>query len=394
MSGPGAGGDNLPVGPSEVVAAARSVLEGNWREHVGYTVPNDRVYPFQWLWDSCFHAVTWAELGRPDRAVRELSHLFRTQSPLGFVPHVDYEHEPAHHAAFWGREGHSSITQPPMYGHAVAELARRGVVVDDLVEPATRGLRFLLDVRQRVDGLVGLCHPWESGADDCPRWDHWCPGGWDPRRWYDVKGRLVATVATSADGSPVANPAFVVGGCGFNALVAFNARELAGVTGDDALSRDADELAERLDRRWDPDRRTWVDTGDAATGSGRVRTLDALLPVLVSGDAGVVDDAFAQLGDPTAHGGPCGPAGVHRDEVAFAPRTYWRGPAWPQLTYLLWVAARDRQRHGDASALAQMLVRGAVASHWSEYWDATDGAGLGAAPQSWAALAAVVVGRR
>jgi glycogen debranching enzyme len=81
---------------------------------------------------------------------------------------------------------------------------------------------------------------------------------------------------------------------------------------------------------------------------------------------------------------------VHRDEPTFASRTYWRGPAWPQLTYLFNVAAARHARDDDARALAGMLTRGAVTSTWSEYWDADDGTGLGAAPQSWAALAAVV----
>jgi hypothetical protein len=366
------------------------VLEGNWRPEGGYTVPNGAVYPFQWLWDSCFHAVAWAVLGEGDRARRELAHLFRTQTRLGFVPHVDYEHDPTHHADFWRREGRSSITQPPMFGHAVAELARRGVAVDDLVEPARRGVRFLLDERERIGGLVALCHPWESGGDDCPRWDHWCPGGWEPRRWYDVKGELVATVRHAADGSALANPAFRVASCGFNALVAFNALELASVTGDRSLAAGAAELVALLDERWDDALRTWVDAGDSETSSGRVRTLDALLAVLVSQRVDAVDAGFAELVDPAAFGGACGPAGVHRGEPSFAPRTYWRGPAWPQLTYLVWVAARRRGRRRHADALGSMLVRGARSSGWAEYWDPDDGTGLGAAPQSWAALAAVV----
>jgi hypothetical protein len=387
---PGEAGPNLPVDPDAVLSAARQVLEANWQPAGGYTVPNGAVYPFQWLWDSCFHAITWAVLGEVERAHSELAHLFRTQSPLGFVPHVDYEHDPTHHAGFWGRQGQSSITQPPMFGHAIAELHRRGVSVDDLLEPATRGLRFLLRERARVDGLVALCHPWESGGDDCPRWDHWCPGGWDPARWYDVKGELVATVEHGPDGSPLANPAFRVASCGFNALVAFNALELASVTGDGSLASDAAALVAVLDDRWDPELRTWVDAGDSDAGSGRTRTLDALLPVLVTGRADALDAAFSELLDPTAFGGACGPAGVHRDEHSFAARTYWRGPAWPQLTYLVWVAARRRWRPEAADVLGSMLVRGAVSSGWAEYWDADDGTGLGAAPQSWAALAAVV----
>ena len=380
----------LPADPGSIRAAAREVLEANWRPE-GYTVPNASVYPFQWLWDSCFHAITWAELGEPDRARSELLHLFRTQNAEGFVPHVDYEFAPSHHASFWGREGQSSITQPPMFGHAVAELSRRGIDVSDLVGPATSGLEFLLDVRARVGGLVALCHPWESGGDDCPRWDHWCPGDWNKDDWYRGKGELVASVEHSAAGSPLSNPSFVVASCGFNALVAFNALELASVTGDGDLERRALEIVEGLAGRWDGDLRTWIDAGDSAADSGRVRSLDALLPVLVESDADVRDEVFALLVDDAAFGGRCGPAGMHRDEPTFAARTYWRGPAWPQLTYLFWTAARRHGRDAEATSFADMLVRGATDSNWAEYWDAVDGHGLGAAPQSWAALAAVVV---
>ena len=382
-------GFTLSADPDSVRAAARSVLDANWRPE-GYTVPNAEVYPFQWLWDSCFHAITWADLGESDRARSELAHLFRTQNAEGFVPHVDYEFLPTHHAEFWKRDGQSSITQPPMFGHAIAELSRRGIDVTDLIGPATSGLNFLFDHRARVEGLVGLCHPWESGGDDCPRWDHWCPGEWNKRTWFDVKGELVESVVHSSAGSPISNPSFVVASCGFNALVAFNALELASVTNDGSLVAKANALSQRLLDQWDAQRGTWVDVGESAMDSGRVRSLDALLPVLVETNRSIIERVFADLGDATAFGGAMGPAGMHRDEPTFEARTYWRGPAWPQLTYLFWVAARRHSREDDAREFANMLTRGALQSSWAEYWDANDGTGLGAAPQSWAALAAVV----
>jgi len=393
----GDGGATVPAAPSrtELDAAARGVLDAHWRPvgadgSGGYTVPSAAVYPFQWLWDSCFHALVWAHLGEPDRACAELAHLFRAQSPSGFVPHVDYEHAPGHHAEFWGRDGHSSITQPPMFGHAVAELHRAGIDVERLVAPAGRGLRFLLEERPRVDGLVAMLHPWESGGDDCPRWDDWCPGGWEQARWYDVKGDLVRTLRFSEDASPVGNPSFEVGAASFNALIAFNALELAEVTGDGDLAAQADVLVAALDDRWDASLGTWVDSGPSATGSGRTRTLDGLLPVLVSRRRDAVDDALAQIVDDHAFGGACGPAQVHRDEPAFSARTYWRGPAWPQLSYLCWRAAVRHGRVSHARAIAASLVDGAVRSGWAEYWDADDGTGLGAAPQSWATVATLV----
>jgi hypothetical protein len=381
-------GSSAGPGRDRLREAARGVLQAHWRG--AYTVPNSSVYPFQWLWDSCFHAVVWADLGEPERAVTELAHLFRGQSALGFVPHVDYEHAPVHHAEFWGREGNSSITQPPMFGHALAEMWRAGVDVERLVDPARRGLRFLFDHRPRIDGLVVMCHPWESGGDNSPRWDHWCPDVWDPARWYDVKGQLVASLEMADDGSPLANPDFVVAPAGFNALIAFNAFELADVTDDHELRTAAHALVDALDARWDGQLRTWVDAGSSEASSGRVRTLEALLSVLVSERSDAVAAVFADLLDPAAHGGPCGPTQVHRGEPSYTSRTYWRGPAWPQLTYLCWVAARRHERDADARRLGDMLVEGARRSGWAEYWDADDGTGLGAVPQSWATLAALV----
>jgi hypothetical protein len=383
------GDATVPV--ADVRVAARAVLEAGWRPE-GYTVPNRDVYPFQWLWDSCFHAIAWCELDEPARAQAELAHLFRMQDTMGFVPHVDYEAAPDTHAAFWGRAGASSITQPPMYGHALAELARRGVPVDPgLCAKATAGLRFLLDCRARdpASGLITIVHPWESGADDSPRWDHWRDErALDARRWYETKGSLLDTIVRSESGAPLANPAFAPAPAGFNALVAFNALELATVTRDDALRSAAGALAERLVERWSDRLGTWVDGGPAESGSGSLRVLDALLAVLVEPRRAAA--VLRALLDDGQYGGRCGPAGVHRDEPSFAPDTYWRGPAWPQLTYLFWVGARRGSFTHAAESLATLLVEGVRRSGFAEYWNPDPGAPLGARPQGWAALAAVV----
>ncbi|SVE32911.1 uncharacterized protein METZ01_LOCUS485765, partial [marine metagenome] len=240
-----------------------------------------------------------------ERARRELAVALAPQTPSGFVPHMHYVRQPGFHEDLWGRRDGSSITQPPMYGHAVAELVRAGEPVDDeVVERATAGLWFLLRVRRRdPSGLVRVCHPWETGCDDSPRWDDRCPDGFDRDRWRLVKDRLASTVETGPDGEAVANPVFEVAPAGFNALVAFNARELVSVTGDDALAAAADELVGALAGQWDDHLGTWVDAGPMADGSGRVRTLDALLPLLVDDQPSRVGRVIDQLLDPTAHGG-------------------------------------------------------------------------------------------
>ena len=368
---------------------ARRILGAAWRRDgdAGYCVPNATTYPWQWLWDSCFHAVVWAHLG-DERAGLELAAALADQDEDGFVPHIRYAGGPTPHAAFWGRPTTSSITQPPMYGHAVAEVLAAGLpVADDVVDRATAGLRFLLRRRRRsAGGLVELCHPWESGCDDSPRWDGALAGVWTVDGWRAAKGSLLETVVRTPGGAPIANPAFAVGSVGFSALVGWNALELSRVTADEDLVAAARELAEAIDARWDDDLCTWVDDGPTAGGSGRVRTHDALLPLLL------VDrpQARAQLTDPGALGAPYGPRQVHRAEPTYDPTGYWRGSAWPQLTYLSWRAARWAGDGGSAASFQKSLSGAVLRNGFAEHWSPESGEGLGASPQSWSALAAVV----
>ena len=208
-----------------------------------------------------------------------------------------------------------------------------------------------------------------------------------------IKGELVGGLLFTEGGSPVASSGFEVVSAAFAALVAFNARELASVTGDGALADGADAIASALDGRWSAEAAVWADAvvvGPSPDPSVLpVRAVEGLLPVLVSADDVAVDAAFAALVDPDAFGGRFGPTGVHRGEPSFDPGTYWRGAVWPQLDYLLWLAAR-RRRHPVAPVLRDQLRAGAWRSGFSEYWDPDTAAPGGASPQSWTALAAVV----
>ena len=375
-------------------AAARAALESAWVE-LGYTAPNGDVYPWLWLWDSCFHTIVWATLDEPDRGLRELETALSTIDATGFVPHMGYQLDPQRSVELWGRAGSSSITQPPMFGHAIAELTRAGVVVPGrLVERAGRGLAFLLERRARDEsGLVRVVHPWETGCDDSPRWDDLCPGeGFDARRWSSHKMDLLACVIRGRDGEPLDNPDFPIASIGFNALIAWNARELASISGDGRLEAAADVLTDAIEARFDPGLATWIDAGPSSPGSGRARTADALLALLVVSDRTQRNKAVASLIDEQAHRAPFGPRGVHLGDPSYDAGSYWRGPVWPQLAYLLWVATA---RGGRSEAVAAEVIRtttiaGAVESGLAEYWDGDRGTAMGAVPQSWTGLAVVL----
>ena len=80
---------------SELAGAARQLLlantetgDFNGRTYT-FTVPalTDRAYPFQWFWDSCFHAMVWAHLD-VERAKEEIRSLLTAQDETGFIPHM------------------------------------------------------------------------------------------------------------------------------------------------------------------------------------------------------------------------------------------------------------------------------------------------------------------
>jgi hypothetical protein len=315
------------------------------------------------------------------------------------VPHMRYGTVPP--SAWLGPlVSSSSITQPPMFGHAIAELVRCGFEVsgDDMLR-ATRALRWLLDTRRDSSGLIFIVHPWEAGNDHAPRWDGWGVPGTTPDT-YDQSARsqwntdLMRDVVTGDDGAATGSSRFVVCPAAFNAYVAFNARELGAMTADPTLLRDAEELAGLIDvLLWDEDTNLWADR-PVVGGDGRTHRIpisDGAMPLLVTDDREHAQRALGTLRDPYVFGGtPFGPTNVARDQPSYDPAAYWRGAAWPNMSYLLWLAARRWGNTVTADEIARNTIAGAETSGWAEYWNPHTGEGLGAAPQSWTALAATM----
>src|SRR5689334_24700405 len=133
---------------AQVVAIARRVLTTN-RQHgisawggraYDFVCPSPGSYPFQWLWDSCFHAIALLTID-PELAKQELRCLLQGAQPDGFLPHMLLWEKQFHDAAL--REYSivladpffTSTTQPPVLARAVWR-----------VYQATKDKAFLLDV--------------------------------------------------------------------------------------------------------------------------------------------------------------------------------------------------------------------------------------------------------
>lgn len=386
------------VAAADLDARVRDLLEAHWDERRGFCVPNPATYPHLWLWDSCFHAIVWAHLGDA-RAVRELAAVLEGQLPGGLVPHMRYG--PDGPDTYLGPlPGTSSLTQPPMFGHAVRVLAGRGLPADDdTVARSRRGLDWLWEHRRTDDGLVYVVHPWEAGNDHSPRWDDWgAPGrtaadydraartAWNKERMRDVE--------LAADGSAQWSRSFVSCPAGFNALTAFNLAELAAATDDPVLAARSAQLAAAMDEHlWDPAEGLWCDRAVVGGGpSTRTPISDGVLGALVTADRSRAETALGQLTDPDRFAAPYGPGNVARTHPAYDPGMYWRGPAWPPLSYLFRLALLRWDRPAEAALVTRQTVAAALLNGWAEYWNPDTGEGLGAIPQTWTGLVLAMTG--
>jgi hypothetical protein len=368
----------------DVRTGARKVLEDSWLEDEGFCPPNPVVYPHQWLWDSCFHAIAWAALG-DERAGRELASCLSGALPNGFVPHMRYLGPSSGRGPLPDR---SSFTQPAVYAHAARVIRDRALPLGpDDVPAVVAGLDWLWRSRLSQDGLLVIVHPWESGSDDSPRWDSWVGlPSYDHPAYSAWDRDLVGATAFDECGAAVGSSRFVCAPAAFNAFAVHAFRESEALTGDPRWGERAEALADAMDELlWDEATGLWSDlpyVGDGA--SATVPTLDGAFGALSTNDPAKA----ARVLDGWATPGAYGLAFVPADHPSYQPDEYWRGPAWPQLNYLAGQAAQRWGRTDVYDAIGAASRRAALASGFSEYWDPETGRGLGAVPQGWAALAA------
>ena len=76
----------------------------------GWTKPAPRLYPHQWSWDAAFIAIGLAHTD-PDRALREIEHLFSAQWGDGRVPHIVFDPNAPDYLDLLG----SVKARPPVY---------------------------------------------------------------------------------------------------------------------------------------------------------------------------------------------------------------------------------------------------------------------------------------
>ena len=418
----------------ELWTPAAAVLAGN--DAGGWTRAAPRLYPHQWSWDSAFVAVGWARLSVP-RAVSELRRLFDAQWATGMVPHIVFDPDAAPEAYFpdparWdtGRSPAappvptSGLCQPPVHALALGRIAAAGgAAVDgalrELYPKVLAWHRYLATARDPDGtGLVTIHHPWESGTDNSPRFDaalaritvgdlppytrrdtgHVADAGQRPGDAdYDRYLWLVelAKRARYDDAELAARHPFRLADVLFSAILVAANDALLGIAeriGAPAADRTLiagwrDRGRAAVDACYDPELRLCLDR-DLLTGEPvRCRTV-AGFAGLVAGGAHV-DALTAELCSERFCAAPGlrwpVPPSTSPADPAFRPRTYWRGPSWPVVTWLLWRSLVAVGRYEPAAALRDAALAQVRTAGFAEYVEPYSGEPLGSPDQSWTA---------
>ncbi len=398
----------VPELRDRVLGIAEETLRGNWtsgsRDGVsyGYSRPSPGHYPWQWYWDSCFHAIVWRRFDR-GRAESELRSLLAGGSDDGFIGHTIFWHGHVDWQRRWTynvtsrKARNTSTIQPPLLAWSW-----RIAVGDPADEPRIAAHHRWLQANRDLDGdgLLWIVQPDESGLDSSPKFDpvwglraHARPLfpfliarnrrlGWDARRVAAAGGPVLCEVVTNvlwclarmAAGEPSITPRIIERlwderGCLFLDLARGN------------LAHEG-----RTDPVGDGDRRL------------RTSTWSALAPLALPDLPEEIGRRLVEdhLLDQRKYWLPFPPTSVSAQEPAFEPRrwkgplrrVYWRGPTWVNSAWLIWMGLTRLGYDAEAMEMAKRLSGAIAEERLREFYEPYSGEGLGAREFGWSSLIA------
>lgn len=426
---------------ADLASEAENVLRQNDRGL--YTIPAKRLYPHQWLWDSCFTAIGIRHYD-VERAKIEILSLLRGQWSNGMVPHMIFTPglKSRHDFGIWhswvspyapDNISTSGITQPPLLAEAVVQVGKKLPVVERRswyrqVYPALLAYHEWLYAERdpHDEGLVLLIHPWETGLDNTPPWmaemnghllPTWIrllrtlkldgllslfrsdtrfvdkaqrPTNIEAMALYDIQRRLRRkeyNINKILDHS-----LFTVEDLAFNSILIRANGHLLDIAR--SIRADVPEaLVERMelavkafDNLWDPYTESYYPRDFVTHRLLKEQSIESLLPLY----AGCISKERAALIVKTLENehvfGPAYPVpSVPRNSVWFDPVRYWQGPTWFNINWLIIDGLRRYGYHDHADALKESMLELATEHGFHEYFNPVTGDGLGASNFSWTA---------
>ena len=409
--------------------SARALLEANTQTAVldgrrfRFTVPSVRDYPFQWFWDSCFHAIVWSRFDA-ERAADELRGLLAAQEPDGLIPHVVFwkgdlvsrlqwhhlESRTSGRIPFHRTPHTTAQMQPPVIAQAVERVVDAGAdgFLEEALPHLERYYRYLAALRDPDgDGLVSIVSQFESGLDFSPAYDD-VIGVREPgpvslivrTRLFQLRNKLANYDLDAIfrryghhQEDVLVNAVY---GQGLRALA-----RLAGRAGHEAVARWATRTADEVtavlvERAWDEEAGLFFNLAGPDERRTTVKTIHGLMPLILPDLPGkIVERLATHLGDPRTFGAPYPVPSVALDEATFIRdhrlrgfRFIWRGPLSLNTNWFLVHGLRGHGRDEIARRIAARSREAVELGGFNEFYDPLDGRPVGAERFGWATLVA------
>jgi glycogen debranching enzyme len=269
-------------------------------------MPSKAKYVGVWNWDACFHALALRHIDH-ELAKDQLRGILDWQMPNGMIPDAIFDEGIVN----WiDHPIPGEVTKPPVIAWTALKLHQSNPDAHFLAEiyPAlVRWNAWWFDSSQGSDHLAQYNHPYSSGADDNPLWDHGMPViSPDLNTYLAVQMEALAEIA-AALGKPEAAEKW---GWRAAALVEKMVTEL-----------------------YDPE------AGLFWAHHNRERipetTLFNLYPLWTAKLGPQIQaKLLAHLTNPEAFWGARPLTTVARNNPSFSPDTMWRGPVWMVTNYI------------------------------------------------------------
>ena len=416
-----------------VAERARQVLASNRRRgisdwggrHYDFVCPSPESYPFQWFWDSCFHAIALCDVD-VRLAEQELAGLFQAASPDGFIPHIVLW-ERAHHESVlatycvsFADRWRTATIQPPVLALAVERIADSGGSAGFLrkaVPTVWRYFDWLARNRDPDDsGLIVILQPDESGMDASPKYDrslgletpddaglkHAMGNliGSYTGRWQDPASliRLDRFVWTDV----LVNSIYLQGLASLARLLEVAEHRTGKLRPSNAIAltreRRARGLQTLLKRCWDPRRGAFFDYVGFERRPVQCLTISSLMPLILDDlPQEIVQELVERhLLNAAEFWLPFPVPSVSASEPSFDPDystgLIWRGPTWINTNWFLIKALSQHGYTAMASTLADKTLSLLGSSGLREFYNPRTGEGYGAHDFGWSALVLDLLG--
>ncbi len=408
---------------SDLREAARRQLTANLKQGISpwkgqpysYACPSTQTYPYQWFWDSCFHAIAWTHLDM-EQAKEELRTLLRAQRADGHIPHRIAWERPAAYPYRFHLESRSvqhpwrsDLVQPAVLAIAVEEVhARSGddAFLAEVLPGVEKFYRWLAQNRDPDgDGLISIIHPYESGIDHKPAYDviYGLKGGWP--RGVVIACRSLALVNRACNYNlklifrldrfnvedVLVNCIYAQGLAALSRLL----RRQGEADKADAFAQQAERVEQAVLTKCRAGDGLFYDLYSHQEKMARAKTITAIFPLILDTiDRPTVERLVRDhLLNPGEFWLPYPVPSVARDEPAFSATFrsplasgLWRGPTWVCTN---WFLARGLRKHGFADEAAHIVEKTkelVLRSDFREFYNPFTGEPYGAPGFGWSTL--------